>query len=165
MQLFSPQLLALAGSVINAARGKKLRLVTAESCTGGLLSGCLTEISGASDVFDRGFVVYSNDAKMAHLKVFSKTIAGFGAVSAETALEMAKGALSVSGADIAISVTGIAGPGGGSVEKPAGLVYIGIAAGGKSHALRNLFDGDRTAVRLKTVEAALFMLKEEIENL
>jgi nicotinamide-nucleotide amidase len=166
MQIFPPHLLTLASAIIDAARNKKMMIATAESCTGGLIGGCLTEIPGSSDVFDRGFIVYSNDAKMAHLNVSRKTIADFGAVSAETALEMAEGALRASNADIAVSVTGIAGPGGGSAEKPVGLVYLGVALrrGDKSYILKNMFEGDRGDVRVKTVETALAMLKKEIEN-
>lgn len=166
MSLFSPQLLTLSESVLQAARNKKLRIVTAESCTGGLIGACLTEISGSSDVFDRGFIVYSNDSKMTNIGVSYRTIQDFGAVSAETALEMAMGALHASHADIAISATGIAGPGGGSAEKPIGLVYLGIALRGndKSHVLKKNFTGSRADVRLKTVEEALSLLKKEIEG-
>ena len=166
MHLFPPTLNALAESVIQLARQKKLRLATAESCTGGLISGCLTEVPGASDVFDRGFVTYSNDAKMTNLAVSYKTIQDFGAVSAETALEMAVGTLSASHADMAVSVTGIAGPNGGSAEKPVGLVYIGIAirSNGNSYALKKQFEGTRNDVRLHSVEAALSLFKEEIQN-
>lgn len=167
MPLFAEHLFALAEQVIREARNKKLRIVTAESCTGGLVSGCLTEIAGSSDVFDRGFVTYSNDSKMAGLNVSRKTLLDLGAVSPETALEMAEGALRNSSAGIAVSVTGIAGPGGGSAEKPVGLVYLGIAVrqNGKNYVLRNNFAGNRAEIRLKTVEAALAALKKEIEGL
>lgn len=155
----------LAAAVIDAARKKKLTLVTAESCTGGLIAGCLTEVAGCSDVFDRGFVSYSYDAKMAQLSVDRKTIADFGAVSPETALEMAQGALAASHADIAVAVTGIAGPGGATPGKPVGLVYIAVANGrtGTSGVTKNLFGGDRSAVRLSTVETALNAVRKEIE--
>ena len=164
--MFSPQLIALAESVLRAARHKKIRIATAESCTGGLISACLTEIPGSSDVFERGFVVYSNDAKMTNLNVSRKTIMDFGAVSAETALEMAEGALSASHADLAVSVTGIAGPDGGSAEKPVGLVYLGVSLrrNGKSRTLKNNFTGNRAEIRLKAVEAALTALLKEIES-
>jgi len=157
----------LAESVLHEARSRGLRIVTAESCTGGLIGGCLTEISGSSDVFDRGFIVYSNDSKIENLGVSSATLMNFGAVSAETALEMAQGALRASKAGIAVAVTGIAGPGGGSAEKPVGLVYLGIAIArnGKSYALQNIFKGNRSDIRLKTVEAALALFKKEIESL
>jgi len=167
MPLFSPPLLDLAKQIINEARDKKIQIVTAESCTGGLISACLTEIPGSSYVFDRGFVTYSNDSKMADLSVSRKTLLDFGAVSAESALEMAEGALRGSLAGLAVSVTGIAGPGGGSAEKPVGLVYLGIAVlrSGKSYTLRNDFTGNRTEIRLKTAEAALAALLKEIETI
>lgn len=155
-----------AETILNEARQKRLKIVTAESCTGGLIAACLTEIPGASDIFDRGFVTYSNDAKMTHLSVSYRTITDFGVVSAETALEMAEGALSASNADIAISVTGVAGPSGGDEKSPVGLVYLGVAVrrSGKSYTIKNLFDGDRADVRLKTLEAALAALDKEIKN-
>lgn len=165
MSLFPPSLLALAEDVIRHARQKRLRIAAAESCTGGLLSACLTEVSGASDAFDRGFIVYSNDAKMAQLAVERKTLADFGAVSAQTALEMAEGALRASHADIAVAVTGIAGPGGGTAEKPVGLVYLALANGKNTdapHVVENHFDGDRAAVRLSSVDAALRALLQDI---
>jgi len=166
MQIFSPHLLALADSVIRMALQKKLHIGTAESCTGGLISACLTEVPGASEVFDQGFVTYSYESKSSQLGVAPKTILEHGAVSAETALAMAEGALRASSADLAVSATGIAGPGGGTPDKPVGLVYLGIALrSGKSYALKNNFDGNRTAVRLKTVEAALTLLKKELESL
>lgn len=165
MPLFSPHLTALAESILQEARGKKLRIVTAESCTGGLIAACLTEVPGSSDVFDRGFITYSNDAKMTNLNVSYRTIADFGSVSVETALEMAEGALRASDADVAISVTGIAGPGGGSADKPVGTVCMGISIrkGDKSFVLKNKYDGSRIDIRLKTVENALITLKKEIE--
>ena len=166
MQMFSQSLKMLAESVVDAARDKKMRIVTAESCTGGLIGACLTEISGASDVFDQGFITYSNDSKITHLGVLRKTLLDCGAVSSEVVLEMAEGALRASNADIAVSVTGTAGPGGRTANKPVGTVYLGIAfrANDESHTLRNSFSGDRTEVRLKTVEAALTALKKEIEG-
>ncbi|MCE9507011.1 MAG: CinA family protein [Alphaproteobacteria bacterium] len=167
MQLFPQSLLMLAETVLHEARSRGMQIVTAESCTGGLIAGCLTEIPGCSDVFDRGFVVYSYDSKTVNLGVPAEMIVNFGAVSAEVALAMAKGALHASKAGIAVSATGIAGPGGGMAGKPVGLVYIGIAIGknSKSYALQNIFEGDRTAVRLKTVETALALLRKELEAL
>ena len=166
MQVFSQSLKMLAESVVDAARDRKMRIVTAESCTGGLMGACLTEISGASDVFDQGFITYSNDSKIKHLGVLRKTLLDCGAVSSEVALEMAEGALRASFADIAVSVTGIAGPGGGTVNKPIGTVYLGIAlrAKDKSHTLQNSFSGDRTEIRLKTVETALTALLKELKK-
>lgn len=165
MSIYPAELIAMAEKIITTAREKKIRLVTAESCTGGMISGCLTEIAGSSDVFDRGFISYSYDAKMAQLDVERKTIADFGAVSAETALEMAVGALRSSHADISIAVTGIAGPGGGTAEKPVGLVYIGFANGRKvrTDSLKNNFTGDRSDVRLATLRKSLEILQREID--
>ncbi|MQW87220.1 CinA family protein, partial [Sinorhizobium saheli] len=107
-----------AQAIITDFTARGLKLATAESCTGGLIAGALTEIAGSSCVVDRGFVTYSNDAKIAMLGVGPETLAAHGAVSRETALEMARGAVSHSAADIAVAVTGIAGPSGGSAEKP-----------------------------------------------
>lgn len=162
MSLFPSPLLAAAEKILRQAEKKKLRIATAESCTGGLISACLTEIPGSSRVFDRGFVTYSNDAKMTNLNVSRKTLADFGAVSAEVALEMAEGALSASSADIAVSVTGVAGPDGGTPEKPVGLVYIGISlrSNGDTQVLKNSFSGERSAIRLQTVEAVFKLLQE-----
>lgn len=117
-----------AADLVAAARARGLRLATAESCTGGLIAGAITDIAGSSDVFDRGFVTYSNAAKTDMLGVRSETLATFGAVSEEVAAEMAAGALSRSAADVAVSVTGIAGP-GGSAFKPEGRVCFGLANG------------------------------------
>jgi nicotinamide-nucleotide amidase len=166
MALFPQHLTQLAEVVLSEARRRKLRIVTAESCTGGLIAACLTEIAGSSDVVDRGFITYSNDAKMAQIGVTDETLRAHGAVSAETALEMAQGALKFSQAQIAVSATGIAGPGGATEAKPVGLVYIGIANGktGGCFTLKNLFGGDRSAVRIETVETALTALRKEIES-
>lgn len=145
-----------AKTVLDRFRTAGLTLATAESCTGGLIAACLTEIAGFSDVFERGFVTYSNEAKTELLGVPAELITAHGAVSAEAARAMAEGALAHSHADIAISVTGIAGPGGGSAEKPVGLVYIGNARRGQAvMAERHLFSGDRGAVRRQAVLAAL----------
>lgn len=133
-----------------------MRLVTAESCTGGMIAAAMTDRSGSSAVFERGFVTYSNESKMEELGVQPSTIESFGAVSSQCAIEMAQGALRSSCADIAISVTGIAGPTGGLPEKPVGLVFIGIATRNKTpHAFKHIFDGNRTAVRQQSVETAL----------
>ena len=167
MTLFAQHLTQLAEAVLAEARKRGLRIATAESCTGGLIAGCLTEIAGSSDVVDRGFITYSNDAKIQHIGVRAETIEKSGAVSAEVALEMALGALKASKAHIAVSATGIAGPGGATETKPVGLVYIGIANGktGNSFTLKNMFGGDRSAVRLETVETALTAIKKEIESI
>jgi nicotinamide-nucleotide amidase len=167
MGLYPDHLLKRASLILEEARRKKLMLATAESCTGGLIAGCLTEVPGSSEVFDRGFISYSYDAKMAQLSVDRKTIADFGAVSAETALEMAEGALRASHAHIALAVTGIAGPGGATPDKPVGLVYLAVANGktGKTRTIKNVYGGDRPAVRLATVETALEELVAEIESI
>ena len=165
MSIFPPQILSLGKDVIAAAREKRIRIVTAESCTGGLLAACLTEIPGASAVVDRGFVTYSDTSKMAQLSVDRKTIADFGAVSAETALEMAEGALLASHAEIAVAITGVSGPGGGTADKPVGLVFIALASAKNRDdqpLLKNNFPGDRGAIRLASVEAALRALLKEI---
>ena len=138
---------------------KNMRLATAESCTGGMIAAAMTDRSGSSAVFERGYVTYSNEAKIEELGVKSETIETYGAVSEQTAAEMARGALKHSHADIALSVTGIAGPNGGTEEKPVGLVYIGIALQNKeAHIVKNNFDGDRTTIRQATVEKALELL-------
>lgn len=166
MSFFPENLETLAETVLAEARKKGLKLAASESCTGGLIAACLTEIAGSSDVFDRGFVTYSNNAKKDHLGVAEKTLAETGAVSEETAHEMAVGTLRASLADIAVSVTGIAGPGGGSADKPVGLVYIGISLrkSGETHTIKNIFKGDRSAIRLQTVEIALAAVLEEIKK-
>jgi len=137
----------------------KVKIATAESCTGGLISGAITEIPGSSEMFDRGFVTYSDESKSELLNVPEDFIEQFGSVSIPVAEEMAKGALSNSNADISIAVSGIAGPGGGSDEKPVGLVCFGIASkkGLLLHYKCN-FTGDRDAVRRSTVKEALQLL-------
>lgn len=167
MPFFSQQQLALAEQVIRAATAKKIMIATAESCTGGLIAACLTEVSGSSAVFDRGYISYSYESKTAYLDVPHDIVVACGAVSAQVARGMAEGALKHSIAQIAIAATGIAGPGGGTPDKPVGLVYLGVAVKGKSdsYALKNNFTGDRGQVRLQTVETALNVLKKEIDSL
>ena len=149
----------LAQRVLEAYRQADLTLVAAESCTGGLLTATLTDIPRASAVVDRGFVVYSNAAKMEILGVDPAWIVQYGAVSAEVAEAMAAGALEKAGADVALSITGIAGPGGGSIQKPVGLVYHCCHHRGQIPLIvRNLFSGDREEVRRKSVEKALELL-------
>ncbi|MDO4966344.1 MAG: CinA family protein [Lachnospiraceae bacterium] len=138
----------------------KYTITTAESCTGGLISGTIVNVSGASDVFNEGYVTYSNEAKNRLLGVKKETLEKFGAVSEQVAMEMAKGALNKSNADVAVAVTGIAGPGGGTKEKPVGLVYIGVAVKEKVSVNKFNFDGDRLTVRKLTVANALAMVKE-----
>src|ERR1041385_747646 len=159
--LFSPPLLSLAQIVLAEAREKKLRLATAESCTGGLIAGLLTEIPGSSDVLDRGFVVYSNRAKSDLLGVPGDLIADQGAVSEAVARAMAEGAVQNSNAHVAVAVTGIAGPGGGTKLKPVGLVHIAAAREGRSilHEAHRFGEIGRTDIRLQSVEAALRLLQ------
>src|SRR5271154_269356 len=159
--LFSSPLLALARVVIADAREAKLRIATAESCTGGLIGGLLTEIPGSSDVFDRGFIVYSNRAKSDMLNVPGDLIADAGAVSEAVARAMAEGAVENSNAHVAVAVTGVAGPGGGTKMKPIGLVHIAAAREGRSilHEAHRFGDIGRTEIRLKAVEAALQLLQ------
>jgi len=162
--VFNGELIRLAANVLVAARAKGLTIATAESCTGGLIAGLLTEIAGSSDVVDRGFVTYSNAAKEEMLGVARDLLVAHGAVSEPVAAAMAQGALAHSNAEVSVAVTGIAGPGGGSAEKPVGLVYIAaMREGGTAVVERHLFgDIGREQVRLATVEAALTLLKSLI---
>ncbi len=150
------EVLQQAEALLAAYRARGWRLATAESCTGGLIAATLTAIAGSSDVVECGFVTYSNAAKAAMLGVPAPLIARVGAVSREVAQAMAEGALARSAADVAVAVTGVAGPGGGSVEKPVGLVWFGCARRGRwPETTREIFPGDRTAVRQATVDRAL----------
>ncbi len=148
-----------ATALLAAMRAAGLMVATAESCTGGLIAGALTEIAGSSDVVDRGFVTYSNEAKTEMLGVPASLIEERGAVSEPVARAMAEGALARSRAGVTVAVTGVAGPGGGSVEKPVGTVWFGAARrGGKTVSERVVFGGDRSAVREATVRHALGLL-------
>ena len=160
--MIDQELIAQATALLALCRGKKLRIATAESCTGGLVAAALTAIAGSSDVVERGFVTYSNEAKIEMLAVPSDTIAAHGAVSAQTAAAMARGAVRRAPADVAVSVTGIAGPGGGSPQKPVGLVYIGVARrDGACRVERRVFPGDRGEIRKAALVEALQMLEDE----
>ena len=152
-----------ASEIIRICTERGLTVATAESCTGGLIGACLTEIPGSSAVVDRGFITYSNRAKQEMLGVPAAILEAHGAVSAETAAAMAKGALDRAGVDLAIAVTGIAGPGGGSAEKPVGLVHLALATGERIDALREVFGGDRQAIRRATVERALSMIRAVLD--
>ena len=153
-------ILAAAERLLERCRKRGLRIATAESCTGGLIAASLTAIAGSSDVVDRGFVTYSNAAKTEMLGVPAALIDRVGAVSAEVAAAMASGALARSAADLAVAVTGVAGPGGGSVAKPVGLVWFGVAVSGEDAAsISAIFPGDREAVRRQTVAMALRLLE------
>ena len=163
--MFEAEILTLAQSVLDACRARGWRVATAESCTGGLVAGALTAIAGSSDDVDRGFVTYSNEAKSELLGVPPETIDAHGAVSNETAAAMAEGAVARAPVDLAISVIGVAGPGGGSVAKPVGLVIFGLARrNGPSRTERRLFDGDRSAVRQAAMHIALGMLAAEARS-
>jgi nicotinamide-nucleotide amidase len=159
--MFPSPLLRLAEVVLAEAREKKLRIATAESCTGGLIGGLLTEIPGSSDVFDRGFIVYSNRAKQDMLGVPGDMIADMGAVSEAVARALAEGAVENSNAHLAVAVTGVAGPGGGTKLKPVGLVHIAAARENRSilHEAHRFGDIGRSEIRMKAVEAALELVR------
>ena len=159
--VFSDEIVARAAALIARCRGNGVTIALAESCTGGLVCALLTEVPGSSAVLERGFVVYSNQAKQDLLGVAAATLERFGAVSAESAREMALGALARSPADVALSITGIAGPDGGTAQKPVGLVHLGCARRGAGVALAERRYGaiGRAGVRLAAVETALEMLE------
>lgn len=162
MSPFPGEIEALAQQIVRDFTARGHMISTAESCTGGLIAGALTDITGSSAVVDRGFVTYTNDAKMDMLGVASDTLEAFGAVSKETALQMAHGALYRSRAEFSVAVTGIAGPGGGSAAKPVGLVHLAAKRryGGILHREMRYGDIGRDQVRLGTVKTALEMLLE-----
>ncbi|MBY3083976.1 CinA family protein [Rhizobium laguerreae] len=157
MSLFPQDIISTAEAIIRDFTAAGLMVSTAESCTGGLIAGALTEISGSSAVVDRGFVTYTNSAKIEMLGVQAETLLRFGAVSEETARQMVHGALFRSRAEIAVAVTGIAGPGGGSPEKPVGLVHLAAKSRAGSLIHRKMLYGDigRSEVRLATIRTAL----------
>jgi nicotinamide-nucleotide amidase len=159
--MFSPEILSRAEALLAAARVRDWQIATAESCTGGLIAGLLTEIAGSSDVFERGFVTYSNYAKQEMLGVPEDVVVTHGAVSREVAIAMARGALAHSRANIAVAVTGIAGPTGGSVEKPVGLVHLAVLErqGDVIHRECHFGNLSRHAIRLAAVTVALEMLQ------
>ncbi len=158
---FDPALTARAGALLAAFRRADLKLATAESCTGGMVAAVLTEIAGSSDVVERGFVTYSNEAKNELLGVPMKLIDARGAVSKEVALAMVRGAIKRSRADVAVSITGIAGPGGARPGKPVGLVHFAaLRRGRKPFHLRRVFKGSRAQVRAASVAEALRLLRK-----
>lgn len=161
---FGGELLQRAERLLQAARAKGLRIATAESCTGGMLAALLTEIPGSSDVVERGFVTYSNAAKAEMLGVPADAIARHGAVSAEVARAMAEGALAHSAADLAVSITGVAGPGGGSPAKPVGLVEFACAGRGAPAETATARFGavGRAEIRLAAVRKALSLLEQRL---
>jgi nicotinamide-nucleotide amidase len=155
----------LAAAILDACRAKRLKLATAESCTGGLVAAALTDIAGSSDVVERGFVTYSNEAKTALLGVPADLIEHHGAVSPHVAQAMAAGALAHAPVELAVSITGIAGPGGGSERKPVGLVYFGCALKGEAPRVeRQVFHGDRAAIRVAATRRALELLREAAQD-
>lgn len=159
--MFDEALLHKAEAVLEAYKARDWMLATAESCTGGLIAGCLTEISGSSAVVERGFVTYTNSAKQELLGVSAETLERVGAVSAEVAEAMAAGALGRAPVQAAVAVTGLAGPTGGSADKPVGLVYFGLAVEGREpRHLRRLLDGDRGQIRRDSVATALDLLHD-----
>ena len=145
--------------VLALVRARGLTLATAESCTGGLVAKRLTDVPGASDVFRGAIVAYADDVKEAELGVPADVLAAYGAVSAETAAAMAAGARERLAADVAIAVTGIAGPGGGTAEKPVGLVYLHVSAPDREEALRFEFPGEREWIRARSAVAALHLAR------
>jgi nicotinamide-nucleotide amidase len=154
----------LAIAVLERCRRARLKLATAESCTGGMVAAALTDIAGSSDVVERGFVTYSNEAKHALLGVPIEMIEAHGAVSAQVAQAMVAGALARAPVDLAVSITGIAGPGGGSDRKPVGLVYIGVERRGEPPRIeRQVFHGDRASIRAAATLRALELLRDATE--
>ena len=164
--MFDEPIRGAADALLATCRRKKLMLATAESCTGGLVAGALTEIAGSSDVVDCGFVTYSNEAKQQMLGVSATTLRDYGAVSRQTAEEMARGAIANSNAQLAVAITGIAGPGGGSAEKPVGLVHFAAASRSGALLAQELRYGDigRSNIRHESVLQALAMLQTLAET-
>ncbi len=162
--MFSLEIQTLARLVIDDARGRSLRIVTAESCTGGLVAGALCAVAGASDVFERGFVAYTNRAKQELLGVSGDLIADLGAVSEPIARMMAEGAVEHSHAHVAVAITGVAGPGGGTPMKPVGTVHFATARANQSvHHRMEMFDlDDRWDIQMASVQTALEMLRERL---
>lgn len=162
--MFDQSIIKPASELLEKCRAADLKIATAESCTGGLIAAALTEIAGSSDVVERGYVTYSNDAKMQMLGVSPKSLDLFGAVSESVAKEMAYGALVNSMADISVAVTGVAGPGGGTALKPVGTVWIAVCELGQSPEAICMNYGDigRSEVREMTVKTALGMMLEKV---
>jgi nicotinamide-nucleotide amidase len=159
--MIDPATLHEAEALLQACRERRLMIATAESCTGGLIAATLTAIAGSSDVVERGFVTYSNAAKTEMLGVPAGLIARVGAVSEEVARAMAEGALAHAPADLAVSVTGVAGPGGGTAAKPVGLVCLGCVRRGRAATtISHVFPGDRAEVRRASVAEALRLLRQ-----
>jgi nicotinamide-nucleotide amidase len=158
------QLKDIAREVVDLLLRKKMTLSLAESCTGGMIAAALVDRPGVSAALVEGCVCYSNEAKMRTLGVREETLRQFGAVSAQCALEMVHGMCDYTGSDCAIAVTGIAGPGGGTKDKPVGLVYFGVLAGARERVERRVFQGDRTQVREQAAACALELMRDLIEE-
>lgn len=161
--IFSTELLELAQDTLRLCSKRGLTIATAESCTGGLVSALLTELPGSSKMFTHGFITYANEAKHQLLGVPNETLTTYGAVSETTARAMAEGAREAAGTSLAISITGIAGPDGGSAEKPVGTVHMACAMQGRTtlHE-KHQFDGDRNAIRMQAAEASIQLLLKQI---
>ena len=154
---------ALAEEVVKMLKNAGMTVTTVESCTGGLLSGTLVDVAGVSEVLNQAYVTYANGAKQSLVGVKAETLEAYGAVSEQTAREMAEGGAKAANADAALAVTGIAGPDGGTAEKPVGLVYIGCHVNGNTVIERNVFSGTRREVRDQSVGAALALLKRQLQ--
>lgn len=162
--MFPDSLTIAASQLLNLCRAHGLRLTTAESCTGGMLASVITTISGASDVYEMGFITYSNEAKYQMIGVDTELLDTYGAVSEETARAMAKGALDRANADIALAITGIAGPTGGTGEKPVGLVYVACAMREQTVCNKHIFRGNRQRIRLHACSEALEMALNQLSS-
>ena len=161
--MFSKKLIKITEKLIFACRKEDIKLATAESCTGGLIAGCITSVAGSSDVFERGFNTYSNNAKSEMLNVPIDMIIANGAVSKAVAIAMCEGALKKAPVQLTVSVTGTAGPGGGTIEKPVGTVHIASARAGESTIEKSyLFVGNRDEIRLSTITSAIEMLLYQV---
>jgi nicotinamide-nucleotide amidase len=161
--MFPKDLIELTDKLISACRKKDIKIATAESCTGGLIAGCITSVAGSSDVFERGYNTYSNNAKSEMLNIPIDMIIANGAVSEAVAIAMCEGALKTAPVQLAVSVTGIAGPGGGTIEKPVGTVHIASArAGRRTIEKAYLFVGNRDEIRMYTVTKAIEMMLNQV---
>lgn len=150
--------------LVNLLMEKKLIISTAESCTGGLVAAQIINVAGSSAVYKEGFITYANEAKMKYLGVAAGTLEQFGAVSRETVVEMAKGCVKRTGADVSVVTSGVAGPGGGTADKPVGLVWFACFYRGKTEVRKKIFQGDRQAVRKAAAEYAIKFTLDTIEN-
>ena len=157
-------MISMVEKLVQSLAEMGLTISTAESCTGGMVASTIIDVPGASDVYNEGFITYSNDAKMKYLNVSEEILENHGAVSEETVREMALGCRKATGSDVAVVTSGVAGPGGGTVEKPVGLVYIGCAYKDIVEVKAFRFEGDRTSVRKQATEEAIRMAMELIEN-